>query len=250
MSFPLERSKIIAKQVPSVVGFTGAHCDVGGGAVPNETRHMLSRIPLRWMIRQCFACNTGIIFDTSSLADIGIDVPSVWPTYIPNKVPVVGPSPTAMEHYEAGSLPPIWRRSTALKADQKNKQKKKDAQKQKKGTAEQEIFFHTDPSTDAEGLSLELLPEQVEDHFDALQPINDMLKQAKGWWVLEVWPVKVKIQKKTDQWEKKLAMNLGRFRPVQETEPKMHWTVKLRMEKAGYKLKNDISKNAAWNITA
>jgi hypothetical protein len=202
------------------------------------------------MIRQCFACNTGIIFDTSSLADVGIDVPSVWPTYIRNKVPVVGPSPTAMEHYEAGSLPPIWRRSTALKADQKNKQKKKDAQKQKKGTAEQEIFFHTDPSTDAEGLSLELLPEQVEDHFDALQPINDMLKQAKGWWVLEVWPVKVKIQKKTDQWEKKLAMNLGRFRPVQETEPKMHWTVKLRMERAGYKLKNDISKNAAWNITA
>jgi hypothetical protein len=77
-----------------------------------------------------------------------------------------------------------------------------------------------------------------------------MLKQAKGWWVLEIWPVKVKIQKKADQWEKKVAMNLGRFRPVQETEPKMHWTVKLRMEKAGYKLKNDVAKNATWNLTA
>jgi hypothetical protein len=139
--------KLLLTSLSTVAGFTGAHCDVGGGAVPNETRHMLSRIPLRWMIRQCFACNTGIIFDTSSLADVGIDVPSVWPTYIPNKVPVVGPSPTAVEHYESGSLPPIWRRSTALKADQKIKQKKKDSQKDRKGTKEQEIF-HTDTFTD------------------------------------------------------------------------------------------------------
>ncbi|KIM99414.1 hypothetical protein OIDMADRAFT_167003 [Oidiodendron maius Zn] len=195
------------------VWFAGAHCDVGGGAVPNETRHMLSRIPLRWMIRQCFACNTGIIFDTSSLADVGIDVPSVWPTYIPNKVPI-------------------------------------DSQKNEMGTKTQEIFFHTDTFTDDKNRLLEMLPEQVEDHFDALQPINDMLKQAKGWWVLEIWPVKVKTQKKANQWEKKVAMNLGRFRPVQEIEPKMHWTVKLRMEKTGYKLKNDVAKDATWNLTA
>ena len=202
------------------------------------------------MIRQCFACNTGIIFDTSSLADVGIDVLSTWPTYIPNKVPVDGPSPTAMEHYESGSLPPIWRRSAAFKAVQKNKQKTTDTQKDKKETKEQEIFFHTDTFTDDKKRLLDLLPEQVEDHFDALQPINDMLKQAKGWWILEVWPVKVKVQNKADQWEKKAAMNLGRFRPVQESEPKMHWTVKLRMEKAGYKLRNDVAKNATWNLTA
>jgi hypothetical protein len=210
---------------------------------------MLSRIPLRWMIRQCFACNTGIIFDTSSLADVGIDIPSVWPTYIPNKVPVVGPSPNTMKHYEARALPPIRRRSTALKANQKEKQQKNDSQNEKQEKGEKEIFFHTDTFTDDEKRLLELLPEQVEDHFDALQPINDMLVQAKGWWVLEFWPVGVKIQK-ADKWQKKLALNLGRFRPIQETEPKMHWTVKLRMESLGYKLKNDISKNAVWNITA
>ncbi|KAG8680219.1 hypothetical protein FRC11_002790, partial [Ceratobasidium sp. 423] len=31
------------------VWFAGAHCDVGGGSVPNETKNNLARIPLRWM---------------------------------------------------------------------------------------------------------------------------------------------------------------------------------------------------------
>ncbi|KAL0570753.1 hypothetical protein V5O48_011207 [Marasmius crinis-equi] len=44
------------------VWFAGCHCDVGGGAVSNSTRNNLARIPLRWMIRQCFLLNTGILF--------------------------------------------------------------------------------------------------------------------------------------------------------------------------------------------
>ena len=37
--------------------------DVGGGSVKNGQPHALARIPLRWMIRECFRCHTGIIFD-------------------------------------------------------------------------------------------------------------------------------------------------------------------------------------------
>ncbi|KAI9511887.1 hypothetical protein F5148DRAFT_1167136 [Russula earlei] len=44
------------------VWFSGCHCDIGGGSVPNGTRNSLARIPLRWMIRQCFLANTGIQF--------------------------------------------------------------------------------------------------------------------------------------------------------------------------------------------
>ncbi|KAI9455939.1 hypothetical protein BJY52DRAFT_1384548 [Lactarius psammicola] len=44
------------------VWFAGCHCDVGGGSVPNGTRNSLARIPLRWMIRECFRANTGIQF--------------------------------------------------------------------------------------------------------------------------------------------------------------------------------------------
>jgi hypothetical protein len=201
------------------------------------------------MIRQCFACNTGILFDTASLVDVGIDVLSVWPVYIPNKVPVVGPSPNAMEHYEAKSLPPIWRRSSALKAAEDKRQQSKKSQLAN-GRMSDKNSFQADLFTDDEKRLLELLPEQVEDHFDALQPINDMLKDAKAWWILEVLPIKLKIQERPDQWVRKMGANLGRFRPVQEIEPKMHWTVKLRMERENYKLKNSVSPDVYWILAA
>ncbi|EEB99946.1 hypothetical protein MPER_00241, partial [Moniliophthora perniciosa FA553] len=55
------------------VWFAGGHCDVGGGSVPNETRANLARIPLRWMVRECFKANTGIMFDVDRLEKIGLD---------------------------------------------------------------------------------------------------------------------------------------------------------------------------------
>ncbi|KAI0800501.1 hypothetical protein C8Q74DRAFT_1364224 [Fomes fomentarius] len=67
--------------VPSVlqVWFAGGHCDVGGGSVPNETLHSLSRIPLRWMIRECFRANTGIRFRPESLRNVGLDLATLHP---------------------------------------------------------------------------------------------------------------------------------------------------------------------------
>lgn len=48
--------------------------DVGGGSVLNDTPHALARIPLRWMIRECFKCNTGIVFDAVMLQQIGLNL--------------------------------------------------------------------------------------------------------------------------------------------------------------------------------
>jgi uncharacterized protein (DUF2235 family) len=223
------------------VWFAGCHADVGGGAVVNEERHMLSRIPLRWMIRQCFVCNTGILFDTADLAEIGLDVPTLWPVYIKPKRPVVGPSPTIMESYESGVLPPLRKRSTALGVDKASEKQKKIQERFEKKEAEKRRLQ----------VDLDLLPEQVEDHFDAMAPINDQLVQAKGWWVLEAWPVKVRIQKKnTDTWEKVVRMNLGRYRAIREIEPNYHWTVQLRMNDKGYKIQNRVDKDAIWQIVA
>jgi len=203
---------------------------------------MLSRIPLRWMIRQCFECNTGILFDTASLAETGLDVPMVWPVYIKPKRPVVGPSPTVMESYESGILPPLRKRSTALGVDKDEKQKKIKERVDKKAAENEKRRLQVD---------LDLLPEQVEDHFDAIAPINDQLVQAKGWWVLEAWPVKVRVQKKnTDAWEKVVRMNLGRYRAIREIEPAMHWTVELRMREDGYQVRNRVDKDAIWQIAA
>ena len=35
--------------------------------MPNDPDHSLARIPLRWMIRECFKAKTGIIFDAHML---------------------------------------------------------------------------------------------------------------------------------------------------------------------------------------
>ncbi|KIJ41275.1 hypothetical protein M422DRAFT_172643 [Sphaerobolus stellatus SS14] len=55
------------------VWFAGCHCDVGGGSVSNDTRYNMARIPLRWMIRECFKANTGIIFYERPILNLGMD---------------------------------------------------------------------------------------------------------------------------------------------------------------------------------
>ncbi|KAF7351811.1 hypothetical protein MVEN_01142200 [Mycena venus] len=53
------------------VYFAGCHCDVGGGgSVNNEMPHSLARIPLRWMIRECFEAKTGMMFDVQRLQEL------------------------------------------------------------------------------------------------------------------------------------------------------------------------------------
>jgi len=65
------------------VWFSGCHCDVGGGAVKNETRNALARIPLRWMVRQCFLAGTGIMFDGQLLSKIGMNPATLYPNVLP-----------------------------------------------------------------------------------------------------------------------------------------------------------------------
>jgi len=44
------------------VWFSGVHTDVGGGSVENNAARSLAKIPLRWMVKECFRCKTGILF--------------------------------------------------------------------------------------------------------------------------------------------------------------------------------------------
>ncbi|KIJ51595.1 hypothetical protein M422DRAFT_120651, partial [Sphaerobolus stellatus SS14] len=55
------------------VWFAGCHCDVGGGSVENHVRPNLAHIPLRWMIREIFKANIGIIFNIEALLIIGME---------------------------------------------------------------------------------------------------------------------------------------------------------------------------------
>ncbi|KZT35052.1 hypothetical protein SISSUDRAFT_1025828 [Sistotremastrum suecicum HHB10207 ss-3] len=54
------------------VWFAGCHCDVGGGSVSNKETVNLAMIPLRWMIQETIATETGILFDLAQLDLIGL----------------------------------------------------------------------------------------------------------------------------------------------------------------------------------
>ncbi|TFK63570.1 hypothetical protein BDN72DRAFT_775750 [Pluteus cervinus] len=58
------------------VWFTGCHDDIGGGSHTDKIKESLSYIPLRWMIKECFAIATGIVFNNDYLVTLGLD-PSV-----------------------------------------------------------------------------------------------------------------------------------------------------------------------------
>ena len=53
--------------------------DIGGGSVLNKTRNSLARIPLRWMIRECFKAGTGIMFHRATLYKVGLDPDTLRP---------------------------------------------------------------------------------------------------------------------------------------------------------------------------
>ncbi|KAF8338079.1 uncharacterized protein EI90DRAFT_3286815 [Cantharellus anzutake] len=44
------------------VWFSGCHCDVGGGNAKDSERYALSNVPLRWMLKEIIAADTGIMF--------------------------------------------------------------------------------------------------------------------------------------------------------------------------------------------
>ncbi|KAF9492297.1 hypothetical protein BDN71DRAFT_1483827 [Pleurotus eryngii] len=90
---------------PYQVWFAGCHRDIGGGSVNNDTQHSLARIPLRWMIREYFRTNTGIISDCEGLQALGLDPGVLYPEVLPqdhDMHDLVSPI------YDQRSLAPSW----------------------------------------------------------------------------------------------------------------------------------------------
>ncbi|KAJ3741442.1 hypothetical protein DFH05DRAFT_1506115 [Lentinula detonsa] len=90
--FDLEHSRFYkdANQKTDIeeVWFAGCHCDIGGGSVSNTETVNLARVPLRWMIRECFRTNTGILFHSEGLRSLGLNPDSLWPEVKPRPDPL------------------------------------------------------------------------------------------------------------------------------------------------------------------
>lgn len=132
----------------------------------NELRNNLARISLRWMIRQCFELNTGILFHRDTFKYAGLDYHMLWPT--------VKPRPEPVTTFSNG--PPAQTRALATMGI--------------KGTFEDAPDF---------------VSEEEEDLADALCGTNDMLKISKTWWIFEYIPQKIRFQNDDDTWVLKLS---------------------------------------------
>ncbi|KAF8527210.1 hypothetical protein JB92DRAFT_3087166 [Gautieria morchelliformis] len=210
------------------VWFAGCHCDIGGGAVENSRRHNLARIPLRWMIRQCFLANTGIRFHGPLLAAIGLDPNTLYPVVKP-RPPAVFYSPPQPE------TPPSTRQ---LLPDQD--------QDQGCGSAEHPIndAQNASDATVARATPLgygnvlvsSILSEEEEDLADALCPMYDQLRLAPLWWLLEGLPMGLDTQRyDNNEWVRHLRINLGQGRKIPRQRQhglNVHRSVQVRM-KAG-----------------
>ena len=204
---------------------TSIYADIGGGSVVNGTRNSLARIPLRWMIRQCFLAKTGIMFHKDTFPKIGLDPGTIFPEVLLPRPPMVLQDP------KIHTIPV----PKPLVVDDDRK-----------------AVVYTDGGS--------FVNEAEEDLADALSPMYDELVRAKYWWILEMIPQRIRYQSsETNKTVRELTyvdlhfdslcvkmdvhccpplirVNMGRPRHVamqKKSGIKIHRSVKLRMEALG-----------------
>ncbi|KAF9786823.1 hypothetical protein BJ322DRAFT_1052259 [Thelephora terrestris] len=216
------------------VFFSGAHCDIGGGSVQNGTRHSLARIPLRWMIRECFKVDTGIIFDAHMLNhEVGLDTDSIFNAPNPlspethhldkpaaNQIRGFTLSRVPVAIFSGLSAPFRW-----LGGKVKNLRLRRPPR----------VVFS--PSLELPRFKYEG-SEALEELRDALSPVYDQLDLHWYWKVMEwiPWIMKKQSAEVADSdefWAYKFVWNRGRGRQVyglvMRRGMKVHRSVKTRM---------------------
>lgn len=129
------------------------------------------------MVREIFKANTGILFLSDRLFEIGMDPATVYPE---------------VKHPEAPSLGDHKIRNRPTKEipirPHKILSKKK----------EPPLAAVSKPP--ASGSHQFLGSETEEELFDALSPIYDQLTLKKSWWLLELIPLNLRYQGSDDNW--------------------------------------------------
>ncbi|KAF7797946.1 hypothetical protein EIP86_009153 [Pleurotus ostreatoroseus] len=224
------------------VWFAGCHCDVGGGSVPNDTPHNLARIPLRWMIRECFLANTGIRFHTDLLRNVGLDPASLYPVVRPRPPEIYATAEKlealrALEaSYKANNqhsgasaapMPTISTSSTSTPIPPPMHERSDSTR----------TLVNGEDAIDTVAAPYLGLTEEEEDLLDAVCPVYDQLELAKAWWLLEVIPLVQRHQEEDNTWVDELVINWGRPRhiprPTAIAPFRVHRSVKMRIAAEG-----------------
>jgi hypothetical protein len=191
----------------SVFSLVDIRADFAAVTVSYGTNTCLARIPLRWMIRECFKSKTGILFHVDGIKHSGIDPNCLYPEVLARPPPL----PINVYNAETSIIQGIPRNSPMDDVDD-------------------------DSDDDLDTLFGAPLQETEEeaDLKDALAPIYDQLKLSWYWWLFEILvPTYVRYQMADGHWMQTLQLNLGRGRSVPRPRMlgvKIHRTVKTRME--------------------
>ncbi|KAI5121318.1 hypothetical protein M0805_003785 [Coniferiporia weirii] len=249
------------------VWFAGCHCDVGGGSVPNNTRHSLARIPLRWMIRECFKNETGIIFDKDILkASIGIDADTLYPVVLqrPPRKPPIGMQLKQMEPqgYAITTLLTVMGGLLAIpvnivlgviawplkhllllfKFTRAGKwirgvfspRKLSAVSESERATFTRSGGYGALPDVRSPGdTAIPFVSEEDEELADSLMPVYDQLSIRWFWWILEVIPFRFRDQKgKREDFFVRANWGNGRkiYGDAKRSGIKVHRSVKTRLE--------------------
>ena len=175
------RSGSSARTVDSLL--TDTLSDVGGGSVKNGQRNSLARIPLRWMIRECFKVKVGIIFDAHMLKhEVGLDTDSIDAApepLLPATIQLVRREGAELEGFSLLRVPVtivsglgapfrwVWGKMSHLRLHHSP---------QVPFTLEQERFIFKG--------------EAKEELDDAMSPIYDQLEKHTHWKIMEWIPCK------------------------------------------------------------
>ncbi|KAJ7598622.1 hypothetical protein C8J56DRAFT_1039511 [Mycena floridula] len=206
------------------VWFPGCHCDVGGGSVRNSTPHSLARISLRWMIRECFKTDTGIMFDTGRLQELGMDPSTLYPFVTPRPPPLSPPLSAAQA--------PLVKQPSALKPTNPFKAlAKRIVEKSRPRDSISSPLVEKFKQSEDKPPPHTPLTEEEEELRDVLSPIHDQLEIKKSWWILEILPMEYKYQESDDKWKSGFGPNLASPRRIpRQNGIKFHRSVKTRME--------------------
>ncbi|CAL1694110.1 unnamed protein product [Somion occarium] len=253
----INRRNAVDKTDVKEVWFAGVHTDVGGGSVPNGTPHSLARIPLRWMIRECFRCNNGILFDAVQLQQVGLRV-----TTNDNGDLILGDIPARIKVYSPRNVPrpknPKYRNGcgslffrVAVKFASESLSYSLTTLKQLFWSERRTLISLVPPGSgplayldSSDGSELVGQPEDYEareELEDALSPFYDQLEARATWHILEWIPQRIKTAKaiihKMDDNGYTWLWNRGQGRRIPRSEMKeglkIHRSVKTRLEASG-----------------
>ncbi|KAG6866325.1 hypothetical protein C0991_005792 [Blastosporella zonata] len=193
---------------PTCIVLMALSLDVGGGSVDNKTPNSLARIPLRWMVRECFKSDTGVMFNTEALRTIGLDPSTLYPYVLPRPPPRLSASSYT---FQKATKPSFFKRVAA--------------HRNRKANAAASVTVTVNDQSK--------IDEELEDMKDAMSPVYDQLQLKSWWWILEIIPLNLRYQNGNNEWVTNFRPNLAnpRFIPKQHSNGvKVHRSVKLRMD--------------------